>query len=160
MLRDLPVRFAPLMSPLLGEADFRVCLDWGEHPYDLDAHLAGPGENGGSFHISYSNMKVYNDRHFLDIDDKESFGPETITIGGLDGGSYRYSIHDFTNRRKSSGAWNLAESEAVVTLYRGSRQIAQFPVPQAEGTWWEVFSIDGSSGKVTPVGTMSYKEEP
>lgn len=160
MLRNLPVRISPLLSPVLKDTSFRVCLDWGEYPLDLDAHLLGPGENGNSFHISYNNMTVYNDRHFLDIDDKESFGPETITIGGLDPGTYRFLVHDFTNRRKKSDAWNLAESEAVVTLYRGSRQLGQFRIPQQAGTLWEVFRIDGATGKITPVDGFEYVEEP
>lgn len=158
---DLPRKINPAMSPVLGNAQFRVTLEWGPDPTDLDAHLLGPGPSpGSSFHISYSHMHEYNGRHFLDIDDKDGHGPETITIGGLDGGAYVFSVHDFKNRRLTSGSWRLANSGAVVRVYRGSAMVGQFAVPDMDGTLWRVFTIDGNTGAVRPVEEMVYVREP
>jgi len=158
---DLPRKINPAMSPVLGDAQFRVTLEWSPNPTDLDAHLLGPGPSAeDSFHISYSHMHEYNGRHFLDIDDKDGYGPETITIGGLDRGSYVFLVHDFKNRRPASGSWNLANSGAVVRVYRGSAVVGQFSVPDKDGTLWRVFMIDGSTGAVKPMNEMVYVREP
>lgn len=161
ILRDLPVQFNAMLSPVFDKTNFRTVLSWGKKPADLDAHITGPGDGGsGSFHISYQNMHVYNKRHTLDIDDTDSYGPETVTLKGLDPGSYEYFVHDYTNRKESAESWALSLADAEVTVYRGDEQIAQFSAPEADGTLWRVFSIDGRTGKIKPHNTLEYVETP
>ena len=161
VLYNLPREMNFMMSPILKDTQFRIVLDWGASPSDLDAHLSGPGlKSSESFHISYSNMHIFDKRHTLDIDDKNSYGPETITISGLDSGIYTYSIHNFSDRKLTSNSWNLASSGARVSVYQGAYLVGQYTVPEKDGTLWRVFQIDGDIGKITGVNRMFYESEP
>ncbi|WP_083914237.1 carboxypeptidase regulatory-like domain-containing protein [Alkalispirochaeta alkalica] len=160
MRYDLPaLRNALLSQDNLPPSSVRIALSWGATPPDLDAHLRGPAGEDEEFHISYHNMRIYDERHYLDVDAREGFGPETITINGLDPGTYRFTVHDFTNRRNRN-SWGLAGSGARVTVYHGSQQVAEFPVPQREGTVWDVFTIDGTTGALTPLNELRFAESP
>lgn len=62
------------ISPVMTNLDgMRVVLSWGEKPFDLDSHLIFPGG-----HI-YFDSKEGTDAN-LDVDDTDSYGPETVTI--------------------------------------------------------------------------------
>ncbi|MDR1389773.1 MAG: hypothetical protein LBJ31_07325, partial [Treponema sp.] len=59
----------------------RIVLDWGERPEDLDLHV----EKQGGYHISFWNTHTAEDGSaFLDRDDMQSYGPETITVERID----------------------------------------------------------------------------
>ncbi len=120
----------------------RVVLSWGASPSDLDSHLMGPG-----FHLYYSRSNVGS--AVLDVDDTSGFGPETITIQSWGSGLYRYYIHNF-----SGGYSGLANSGAVVQLYRGGQDVRVFQVPQGEGIYWHVFDLDPATGTVTEVNAI------
>lgn len=69
---------------------------------------------------------------FLDLDDTDSFGPETITVspgadGNFVGGAYHLCIHHYV------GDLTFAESSATVTLFAGGAQITQYSVGSASG---------------------------
>jgi hypothetical protein len=155
------------VSPLLGEGDWRIVLNWGRSPADLDAHLTGPKGNNGSdrFHVYYDNRSYYNPNGFfnrvlrahLDRDDTNGYGPETVTITNQFQGVYRYSVHDYTNRN-SNNSNALANSAATVTVFKGNHQIASFSVPSQKGTLWTVFEINGET--ITPKNMMSYVLNP
>lgn len=143
----------------LENTQYRAVLSWGKLPYDLDSHLSGPLSNGNRFHVYYSNKNAYNNGGLvanLDVDDRVSYGPETVTINFKAGtnGTYRYFVHDFSNR-SATGCNDLSMSGARVTLFKGNKQIASYYVPKnAGGTLWHVFDIE--NGKVKKVNTMSY----
>lgn len=120
----------------------RVVLSWGASPSDLDSHLKGPG-----FHLYYSQRNVGS--ALLDVDDTSGFGPETITIQNWQSGLYRYYVHNF-----SGGYLGLANSGAVVQLYRGGKDVQVFQVPQGEGIYWHVFDLDPATGMVTEVNAI------
>jgi hypothetical protein len=147
-----------VISPELGDAQFRIVLSRGESPYDLDSHLTGPNGQGGRFHVYYDNWGSNNSEPYalLDRDDTSSFGPETITITRLQQGDvYRYSVHDFSNGGSTS-SHVLANSGAKVEVYNGSALVASYNVPNQEGTLWTVFEID-EYGVIKPVNTMGYE---
>lgn len=79
-------------------------------------------------HLSYKNQHVYWDNKQgqdanLDVDDTDSYGPETITIDKrLDGQYYVYSVHDYSDRAKPNTA-NLSNSQAKVMVYAGESLI-------------------------------------
>lgn len=145
------------LSPDSPGGTFRVVLTWGATPRDLDSHLTGP-LGSGRFHVYYANKGSASGSPFaeLDVDDVTSFGPETITITNLGLGTYRYSVHDFSNAASSSGS-ALAASGAEVKLYEGSTLKAHYFVPNAPGTLWTVFEF--RNGVVTPVNTMSFQSQ-
>lgn len=90
------------VSPVMTHLDgMRVVLSWGKNPADLDSHLMFPGG-----HI-YFERKDGQDAN-LDVDDVDSFGPETITITKKHfGESYTYAVQDFTNRGCLTGVNSL-----------------------------------------------------
>lgn len=122
--------------------EFRIVLTWGARPYDLDAHLAGPNPDGGDFHIWYRNRILIAGRDFLDRDDTNSYGPETITIYKPAKGEYHYCVHDYSNRMdRASRA--LSHSGAIVQVYGDERLMATYNVPAGKfGNLWDVFVID------------------
>lgn len=138
--------------------EFRIVLTWGQRPYDLDAHLAGPNPDGGDFHIWYRNRILIAGRDFLDRDDTNSYGPETITIYKPATGAYHYCVHDYSNRLdRSSRA--LSYSGAIVQVYGDDRLMATYSVPQGRyGNLWDVFIIDKNQ-KLIELNTVKWTDD-
>lgn len=148
------------MTPLLQDTSVRVVLTWGETPLDLDSHMTGPLENSTArFHVFYSALGSATVAPYtvLDHDDVTSYGPETITIAQVFPGTYRYSVHDYSNSLSASST-GLANSLARVDVYSGSTLIRAFSVPNQPGTLWTVFEYN--SGSITPINTMTYQPSP
>lgn len=164
-----PVNQDLVCSPQ-GADEIRIVLSWGTNPGDLDAHLTGPNAaDAERFHIYYPPGKrgsiTTAPFALLDRDDTDSVGPETITVKGpLNSGNYRFSVHDFTNRRSAtSGA--LGSSGAKVQVYypvASSTGVTgqTFFVPNQPGTLWTVFELTGpiTSPTVTPRNEMGFVE--
>lgn len=150
------------LSPSGAAGEVRIVLTWGETPPDLDAHLTGPDGSGGRFHVYFADRGSLDTAPFaaLDVDDTDSFGPETITITRLRDGVYRYSVHDFTNSAATpeSPSSALAQSGARVEVFIGGTKRAEFFPPGQDGTLWTVFELRGDS--VTAVDTMGYQTDP
>ena len=129
-----------VITPLLSGEDFRIVLTWGESPSDLDSHVEGTKSNGDDFHVYYSHKSEYDgDKEIcnLDVDDTNSYGPETITLHATESSPYYYYIH----RYSSSG--NLGSSEAKIEIYQGEKLIASYNVPtnMENYRYWNVFAI-------------------
>lgn len=144
------------LSPRIDDQEWRIVLTWGATPSDLDSHLTGPvGNSSSRFHVAYysKGSRTASPFAFLDIDDITSFGPETITIARLIDGTYRYSVHDYSNGERTSST-ALAGSGARVNVFRGNTQLRTYNVPSGGGTLWTVFEI--RNGTVFDINTMSY----
>lgn len=136
------------ISPVLPPGRYRITLDWGKEPRDLDAHLV----KRGRYHISYRDMRKFEDQAWLDRDDLDGEGPETITIRALDpGAEYLFFVHDFTNRDRS-GFKAFDRSRARVQVFADSGLIRTFEVPRGAGRHWKVFGIRG--GLIEPMSTV------
>ena len=149
-----------VLSPA-GTSDVRIVLTWGIDPEDLDSHLTGPNPDGSTrFHIFFEVGGSLTAAPFaaLDVDETDSFGPETITIAQVNpGGVYRYSVHDFSNNISTTSK-HLSNSGAKVQVYSATGLVATFAVPSNKvGTLWTVFELTGSvAGPViTPINTFS-----
>jgi hypothetical protein len=148
------------MSPELGSGEIRIVLRWGSTPWDLDSHLSGPSSDGGEFHCYYYEPVPDPGYVNLDRDDTDGEGPETITIQQRLTGTYRYLVHDYTNRYSTTSS-ALSSSGAHVRVYGESGELAAFNVPTGQGgTVWEVFELDGTSGQITPRNQISYEDDP
>ena len=150
-LTELPVAMNFALTPVVQE--FRIVLTWGAYPRDLDAHLSGPEPGGGNFHIWWRHKVLIAGKNFLDVDDQNSYGPETITIYKPAKGIYKYAVHNFSGRNRS-GSLELSYSHAHVDVYADGRLQASFNVPQGRpGNVWHVFNID-KNFQIVPVNRM------
>lgn len=139
------------LSPVFGESDMaRMVLSWGREPFDLDSHLLGPG-----FHLYFSQKAVGGAT--LDVDDVDSFGPETVTIQRWQSGLYRYYIQDFSAGANLQST-TLANSGAVVELYLDGADVQVFRVPEGVGIFWHVFDYDSTTGELIPVNVIRSDE--
>ena len=132
------------ISPEMSMENVRIILDWGRNPDDLDAHL----EKKGSYHVSYRDMKTSDDGEArLDRDDRDSWGPETITIQEVEtDADYTFWVHDFTNRDKENSR-RLSRSNAVVKIYANNELQHVVNIPEKDrGNKWQVFTIE--DGKI------------
>ena len=113
----------------------KIILDWGEFPWDLDAHVVD-GEN----HVFFSVKKEGNLE--LDRDDVNSYGPETITIvEPAENKKYSYYVHDCSNTGINSSK-RLSNSQAQVRVYFDNEYKTSFKIKtNKEGFTWHVFDI-------------------
>ncbi len=139
----LTYAISPYMEALDG---MRIVLSWDKQPLDIDSHLSYPGG-----YVCYHQMDAVNAN--LDVDDTDSFGPETITISKkLEGKKYVYAVHNFSDREVAENSRLSNISNAKVYLYIGNSLIRTYYVPTGKkGTVWIPFIID-ESGNIVDVG--------
>jgi len=138
-----------------GEEVIAIVLTWSTEttqPKDLDLHLSGPDGAGARFHVYYGSMSA-GEQAFLDLDDIEWGGPETITIrrasdGDFVAGEYHVWVHNYSYTPEFGG------SGALVTLTGGDQQIGQYSVGDARGgptlDIWQVVNITiDAAGNIT-----------
>jgi hypothetical protein len=149
-------------TPLTGIGGYRIVLTWKQIPYDLDSYLATPPINDTTWTIFYKSRGFFTKNPFtvLDIDARNGFGPETITIRRLFPGTYKYSIEN-VNASSNSNAVPLGGCGATVEVYSDTGFVQRFVVPETGGRlldWWHVFTIDGATGRITPVNVLDSNE--
>ena len=160
-----------VISPITSEGVYRIVLSWSSLPYDLDSHLTGPlpeslqesanGENG-RFHMYYPYAEANEGSLFpeyvaLDLDNTDivdlPYVPETTTIRQMLNGTYRYSVHDFSNSGDETST-DLSSSNAKVEVFKGSTLIQTYHVPSnIAGTIWNVFELSGD--QLTPLNRFT-----
>lgn len=135
------------LSPVITDKEFRIVLNWGEQPADLDVHLLVPGdESNVSDHVYYGSRGEFNMYPWalLDIDRRQGFGPETITIQKLLAGKYIIFVHNY------SGDADIKTSSGVVQIYGKAGLLHTVNVPMSgDGRYWSIGEINGSTGQVT-----------
>jgi len=153
---ETPREIVCALSPEIKE--FRIVLTWGSRPRDLDAHLSGPNPDGGNFHIWYRNKYPIGGKDFLDRDDMDKYGPETVTIYKPAVGNYQYSVHDYSNREKKRSK-KLSRSNAQVFVYGQNKLLASFEVPHnLRGNCWNVFEIN-EKHQIIPINKIIYVKD-
>ncbi|WP_418271056.1 tetratricopeptide repeat protein [Klebsiella pneumoniae] len=136
------------LSPTMKGLDsMRVVLGWGCSPTDLDSHMVYPGN-----HIFF-NHKL-GDNGNLDVDDTDSFGPETITLTRRENGKpYIYAVHDFSDKHEPETN-NLSRSDAKVFVYIGDSLVRTYYVPKDQsGNLWTVFKIN-ENGAIEDINSI------
>jgi hypothetical protein len=147
----------------------RIVLSWQSNK-DLDAHLTGPDNASGKFHVyfdqprfhydnnSYTDSGSSSDNVTLDVD-TDSKGPETITVSAVRSGTYRYYVHNYDNAGQQNHM-GLYKSKASVKVYHSSLSdgLTKFKAPNMAGDLWTVFDFDISSG-LTRIRTVGSEEE-
>ena len=155
-LNEIPTLLRVPLSEELKE--YRIVLTWGAFPADLDAHLTGPTPDGNTFHIWWQHKVLVGGRNFLDRDDTNGYGPETITIYVPADGLYQYAVHNFTQRRASAST-GLPGSQARVDVYaNGNLECSFRSDPAQKGTVWHVFNITEDK-KIVPVNRYYHQSD-
>lgn len=127
----------------------RVVLSWGQQPLDLDVHAIY-----GRDHIYYQN-KLGRGAN-LDVDDRNSYGPETITINDRRPEQYTFYVHDYSNRDVVDNM-ALAKSNAKIFLYKGDSLLRTYYAPtDQKGNVWEVFSIT-QDNRISDYNKINYR---
>lgn len=134
-------------APTLNSGEYAIVLTWGSNPSDLDSHLfTGRGD-----HIWYGG-KEDGHGNYLDVDDTDSYGPETITIHALQSSDYyKYCVVDFTDCSEGDlSSYEMSYSQATVNVYSSDGLLGTFHVPTGTpGVIWEIFEI--RNGRLTPI---------
>lgn len=150
-ITELPVSMNFALSPQV--KNYRIVLTWGPYPNDLDAHLSGPKPESGHFHIWWEQKTLIGGMNFLDVDDKNKYGPETITIYKPASGVYEYAVHNYTARNRTNTR-DLSMSGARVDIYADNSLQTTFMVPANQrGNAWKVFQIN-QNNQIIPINEM------
>jgi hypothetical protein len=113
---------------------------WDEPPYDV--FWRNPSPDWGDFGDASDDPSFARD-------DTEGAGPEVVTHNGLESLSYRIGVYYYSDK-------TLGSSEATVRVYlRGSLEWV-YPAKELgqTGAFWEVATIEGPDGIITPVDEM------
>ncbi|KAM9955979.1 hypothetical protein ACTFIW_002191 [Dictyostelium discoideum] len=124
-----------------GEMDF--ILVWGEKPMDLDSHMWCIHPNGTIDHVFFSEKKI--DKISLDVDERNGFGPETISFKRISGCKYVYAVHNYLNDAE------MAQSGAKLRITHETSTLFERCIPNTQQTgarFWVVCTIDGTSGDI------------
>ncbi|MDU7479762.1 MAG: Ig-like domain-containing protein [Hafnia alvei] len=130
------------LSPDLAGNAARIVLTWNKTPADLDGMLWVPSASDPSklIEVYYDAKSPKGADATLDVDAKNGYGPETITIKSMHSGVYCYFVNN--SRTGNSGA--------KVKLYLSDGTSQEFAVHDSTlDTWadWIVFKIDTTSGQ-------------
>ena len=135
------------LSPTLAANEIRFVLEWGATPVDVDSHLEGVCRTGGSTRVdvNWTHEKATSGGKTiaeLDLDDRNGYGPETITLYDTNG-SYEYKVHRY------SQDGDLASSGATVKIYtaNSSSPIVVTVPAGVDRDWWTVCRIENGEIK-------------
>ncbi|NRS89910.1 hypothetical protein HNQ02_002844 [Flavobacterium sp. 7E] len=144
---DLTYALSPVMKNLDG---MRIVLNWGKYPSDLDSHLKFPNN-----HVFFQSKKGSSSN--LDVDDTDSYGPETITIDKKKfGETYHYFVHDYSNKENLSSN-KLSASGAKVFVYVGQSLVKTYYIPKNKiGNVWNLFKIN-ENGEIIDINNVISK---
>lgn len=134
------------LSPTLAAGQLRIVLSWAAAPsgwnqemdtyqqtvMDLDSYLLVPGYADPVFWgncdkkpSTGSSVPCNVSGAYLDVDQVDWAGPETITISQQSSGTYTYYIANYSDPCNSLGITN---SGVTVTVYSGSQIVKQYSV--------------------------------
>lgn len=150
-----------VMTKELNGGQYRITLAWKDRPRDLDSHLVAETLDGNYYHVYYHRKNPSPAYANLDHDDVDGNGYETVTITNFeDLRNIKYSVHDYSNRRSGDSSEMSNLSQAVVTVWKGERDIATFEIPVGIAcTEWDVFEFD-SAGNVIPTNRFLFCRTP
>ena len=135
--------------------DLAVKLLWNNKNADIDLHLIRPD---GTFGDNQSDCYYWNcspqysgerpdwgvegetkDDPFLDIDNTDGIGPETVSINKPENGTYKVTVHAYDTSK--------GPTTAVVKAYaHGTEEKTASLLMNKTDTCWDVFTIEVSDG--------------
>ena len=145
---------ANVVPPPPGENEITTVLRWDANNTDVDIHLVRPG---GTFFTSPGDC-FFNSRNpdwgvqgdtldnpFLDVDNRQGFGPETINLRNAEPGRYQVWVHYYAGRFDRT-------TVASVDVFLGGVRVGTFQQTLACERRWLVGFIDwfGDTGTFSP----------
>jgi len=117
---------------------WKIVLTWNGIVKDLDGIIVTPE----GFRVVYNNRASPDGKVTLDKDVTTGFGPETMSLKGITTGVYQYWIKNYSTN------FYIKDSDGVVTIYRGSEELAKIPLPKVENNLHtlHVFDIYAEQG--------------
>ena len=98
--------------------------------------------NSSHWYVYYGNKHAPGDIAQLDVDDTDSFGPETVTMQDVNNSLiYKYYVYNWSNETP------LKDSHAHVVIFYNGREY-DMNVPNEDGRVWKVFEI--KNGIISP----------
>ena len=146
-----------VLSPNLDGKAARIVLTWNDKPADLDSYLWVPkvGNPTSLIKVNYGSKSPAGADATLDVDARNGYGPETITVDSMHPGVYCYVVNRFS-------ASPVAYGGAKVKLYLSDGTSQEFKIEDATGATdnmlnWTVFKIDTTSGQtdINVVNTLA-----
>jgi len=137
---------AILLSPDI--QGWRMVLTWDKLPLDLDAHVI---LTDGTTEVNFDNKKSKDGHITLDVDNKQGYGPETVSFLNPNPGVYKYYVQRYSNELP------LQQSKAKVVVYNGDKKYKSYHVPTDGDTTldnWYVFDLDITNNIVNPVNQL------
>ena len=155
--QQLAISLSP--NDLVGSSKLRFVLSWGATPPDLDAHLVSVSTDGTEGCEVYYKQKTCSDASYsahLDVDARQGFGPETITLEPTAGVSPGISSSFVYKVYRYSDAGSLYNSAAHVDVYNASGLLRSVAVPAAYQSppetcgprYWTPFTAHYSKGRL------------
>jgi len=133
---------------------YRVVLQYGSSPVDLDGHLIAMKDDGksgfnlaehrqGDTNLEWTTGKTTK-MPFATLDHtcRTGYGPEQHTIHKLDSTMYGYYVENYVHHFTTNQEFH--NSEARVFIYQGNTLIQSMAIRNALGTpspYWQVFAL-------------------
>ena len=130
----------PVLSPILKPGEIRIVLLWGQKIPDLDLHLYITEKDGNKIHIWHKNRK--SPTATLDVDNRNGYGPETITIKNPNPGEYLIVAHAYQDP-KNQVPLKISQSDAEVRVYQAGKK---------QGDQIRASNTPGENGTDNPLG--------
>lgn len=130
---------------LVKDRSHAYVLTWDAKPSDLDTHMYIFDEEFTQLdHVAHFQTDSYLGVN-LDVDDRDSFGPETLTINSFKYGYYYlYTIHDYSEQGGTCN-WNNNNNTKINIFENNKLYSFQPGVDSADASWWDVFVIHNGS---------------
>ncbi|NDD64479.1 MAG: hypothetical protein EBZ36_10970, partial [Acidobacteria bacterium] len=141
------------LLPVIQSDEIRITLNWtkdpNQRPQDLDAHLIVPVQGSSCYQVFFQDKGTLTEMPYamLDVDNIQLEGSpatETIRISQLLNVTYRFFVNNYSLETRDG----LSNSGATVQVFRGNIQTGSFRVPSGEGSYWNVFELNGQTGAI------------
>ncbi len=133
-----------------GSSVLSIEMGWGENSYDYDLKMLTPEIEGNAYVVSYSNPGSMTSAPYAyhNGDEMNGPGPESIDIAQLSAGTYKVYAYWWDQ--------DFAQGECVTVFKDGSGSVVEtVTAPAGTDDYWHIADIDGATGAITVVNTLS-----